>query len=295
MKRRRTGLTFALACGLLLAAPAAAGAQDQTSNLRQLAPKAWLLVGQSGNVVMVPDAHGVLLVDDERARDSEEMLAAARSLSPAPIRYVINTHWHADHSGGNAIIGEAGATIIAHRNVRERLAVDQFMAAYNRTIPASPAIALPAVVYDDAMTVHFGGETIRLRHTPAAHTDGDTLVYLEESDVLHMGDVFFNGLYPFIDRGSGGGIQGLIASVDTALSIAGPDTKVIPAHGEVASRAELQAYRDMLQTVRDQVQARIDQGDSLDAIAALNLHAPYGLGGDGPRFVAAIHDSLTAD
>lgn len=283
-----TAFSIALLCG---ACPAAA---QTTENVRQLAPTAWLLEGTSGNVVIVPDERGVLLIDDERPTDLAEMTAAARTLSPGPIRYVINTHWHVDHSGGNAELAAAGAVIIAHRAVRTRLSVDQYMAAYDRTVPASPDIALPGVVFDDALDVHFGGETVKLRHTPSAHTDGDSLVYLEKANVLHMGDVFFNGLFPFIDRSSGGSIQGLIRSVDVALSIADDKTQIVPAHGDVANRTELAAYRAMLTDVRDQVQAAIASGETLDAVRQRRPTAPYRLGGDADRFVAAVYDSLSS-
>lgn len=283
----------AVAGALVVVLSGTPGAAQTASNLRQLAPTAWLLTGHDGNVVIVPDEQGVLFVDDERATDLAEMLAAARAVSPGPVRYVINTHWHLDHSGGNADLAGAGAVIIAHQNVRTRLATDQFMAAYNRTVPASPEIALPTVVFDDAMTVEFGGETLRLRHTPAAHTDGDSLVYLEKANVLHMGDVFFNGLFPFIDRSSGGSIQGLVASVDTALAMANADTQIIPAHGDAASKSDLLAYRDMLMDVRDKVQAGIAAGNTLDEIVRSRPAAAYPLEGEVDRFVSAIHDSLT--
>ncbi len=275
---------------LMLGAPPAAA--QTTDNFRQLAPTAWLLVGSGGNVVMVPDERGVLLIDDERPMDIEEMLAAAGSISPDPIRYVINTHWHLDHSGGNARLAREGAVIIAHRGVRARLATDQFMAAYGRTVPASPDIALPVVVFDDTLDLNFGDEVVKLRHTPSAHTDGDSLVYLETANVLHMGDVFFNGLFPFIDRSSGGSIQGLIASVEIALSIADSHTQVVPAHGDVATKAELMAYRDMLTDVRDQVAAGIAAGETLDEIRQRHPTASYALEGDADRFISAIYDSL---
>jgi cyclase len=285
-------LGAALACSFALTLGLDPAAAQTPDNFRQLAPTAWLLVGASGNVVMVPDEQGVLLVDDERAANMDEMLAAARSVSPGPIRYVINTHWHLDHSGGNAGLAAAGAVIVAHRGVRTRLATDQYMAAYNRTVPASPEIALPTVVFDEALDIHFGGETVRLRHTSAAHTDGDSLVYLEKANVLHMGDVFFNGLFPFIDRSSGGSIQGLIRSVEVALSIADADTQVIPAHGDATTRAELVRYRDMLTDVRDRVQAGMTAGETLDQIRQRRPTAAYELGGDADRFVSAVYDSL---
>lgn len=264
------------------------GAQTASSAVTELAPGVGLLIGQDGNVVMVSGPRGVLIVDDQRPRSVPAVVAAANG----PITHVINTHWHLDHSGGNAILGEGGAEVIAHRNVRARLMVDQFMAAYSRTVPASPAIAWPTIVFDERLTIHHGEETIRLLHTPAAHTDGDTLVYLERADVLHMGDLYFNGLFPFIDRSSGGTIDGLIAAIDVALSLAGERTHVIPAHGAPAMRADLVAWREMLATIRERVARDKDAGHSMEQVIAGRLTAGYTLGGDADRFVSAIYDSL---
>lgn len=262
--------------------------------MEPLSENAWLLTGRNGNIIMVSGDRGVLLIDDQRAADVEAILAAASSLSTGPVSMVINTHWHLDHAGGNAALGEAGAVIVAHRNVRERLSTDQFMIAYSRQIPASAPVALPVVVYDSEMDIHFGGEIVRLRHTPLAHTDGDSLVLLETANVLHMGDVFFNGIFPFIDRSSGGSIQGLIRSVDAALEMSDAETRIVPSHGALATRVDLLAYREMLQDVSDRVQFAIDRGEALDAILAARPAGAYPLQGDADRFVAAIHDSLTA-
>lgn len=292
--KTKTRLFTGLLAAVILTWTAAPAVAQQRPELQRLGETAWLLTGRSGNVIMVPGERGVLLIDDQRGSDMEATLAAASSLSAGPVSMVVNTHWHLDHAGGNAAFGEAGAVIVAHRNVRERLGSDQFMVAYNRQIPASPAIALPVVVYDTEMDIHFGGETVRLRHTPMAHTDGDSLVFLEAANVLHMGDVFFNGIFPFIDRSSGGGIQGLIRSVDIALSMSDANTRVVPAHGALATRADLQTYRDMLQDVSDRVQSAMDRGEALDAVVASHPAAAYRLQGDADRFVAAVYDSLAA-
>lgn len=272
---------------------ASAQTPSAPANLEQLAPAVWLLAGPNGNVLIVPDERGVLLIDDQRASDVDDILAAARAVSPEPVRLVVNTHWHLDHSGGNAGLARAGALVVAHRNVRARLSTDQYMAAYNRTVPASPEIALPTIVFDETLTLQSGAETVRLIHTPAAHTDGDSLVHLVNANVLHMGDVFFNGLFPFIDRSSGGGVDGLIRSVEVALSIANAETRVIPAHGDTATRADLVAYRDMLVDVRERVRAAIAAGDTLEAVVQRRPAAPYALAGDADRFVGAVYDSLT--
>lgn len=272
-------------------APAARQSAEETAPVHRLDAGSVVLLGPNGNVIIVAGPGGVLLVDDERAADAAEIRAAADAVSTGGVRYVINTHWHLDHSGSNAAFGGEGAVLIAHRNVRTRLAADQFMAAYNRTIPASPEAAWPGVVYDTAMTVHFGGETLTLRHTPAAHTDGDTLVRLERANAVHMGDVFFNGLFPFIDRSSGGGIEGLIAAVDAGLALSDDRTTIVPAHGDLTDRAGLQAYRDMLREVADRVRAAREAGRTEAEVVAMKPAATYALGGDADRFVAAIYDS----
>ncbi|BCW88280.1 hypothetical protein sos41_14190 [Alphaproteobacteria bacterium SO-S41] len=280
------GGVFALLVSVL--APAALAAPDVAT----IAPGVRLLSGTSGNVLIVDGPTGALIVDDERATDIAEIEAA---VGAGPVRIVINTHWHLDHSGGNEAFAKAGATIIAQRNVRLRRRTDQFMAAYNKTIPAAPADALPSVVFDAALDVYQGGETLHLTHAPNAHTDGDIIVRLEKANVLHLGDIFFNGLFPFIDTGSGGGIQGLIAAVDTALALADAKTVIVPSHGAIADRAALQAYRDMLADVSAKVEAGIAAGKSLEEIRDSHPAAPYQdhLQGDADRFVTAIYESLT--
>lgn len=283
-------LSAALAATLALSHPA--GPQEPASpEVRTLGPTASVLMGTNGNVVIVPTAEGAVLIDDEREGDLEEMRTAVRGLTAGPVRYVINTHWHVDHSGANAAFGTEGAVLIAHRNVRTRLAADQYMAAYRVTIPASPPEAWPDIVFDDELTLHFGDETIRMVYTPHAHTDGDILVKLEKANVLHMGDVFFGGMFPFIDRSTGGSIEGLIASVDIGLSLADENTKIVPAHGPVSTRADLQVYRDMLRSVADEVKARHAKGEPMMTVIEAGLTAPYKLEGEANGFVAAIYHS----
>lgn len=296
MSRKRVASTAAI-LALLAATPVAAsatphptttGADETGPTVSQLAPGVSLLIGQDGNVVLVSGPRGVLVIDDQRRRSVPAVVAAASG----PITHAINTHWHQDHSGGNATLAEAGAEIIAHRSVRARLSADQFMAAYNQSIPASAPIAWPTVVFEDGLTVHHGDETLHLVHTPAAHTDGDIIVRLERANVLHMGDLFFNGLFPFIDRSSGGTIDGLIAAIDRAIALSDAETRVIPSHGAPSDRDGLIAWRSMLSTLRERVAARVAAGETIEQIIALGLTADYPLGGDADRFVMAIHDSL---
>lgn len=287
--RFRIGLQ-ALVAGLALANLSAARAAE----VRRLAPATDVLIGKSGNVLIVSSPDGALIVDDERPADVEEILAAVKSITPGPVRYAVNTHWHMDHSGGNEALAKTGTVIVAQRNVRVRRSTDQFMPAYNRHIPAAPPEALPAVVFDDRLELHIGTETIDLRHVANAHTDGDTIVRLERANVIHMGDIFFNGIWPFIDRASDGDSRGLIRAVDMALAMADAQTVIVPGHGPIATRADLQHYRAMLVDVSGRVKTQIATGKSLAEVVGSKPAAAYrdGMQGDEDRFVGAIYDSL---
>lgn len=286
----RCFVTLSLALTASLSTPAAA------QQVERLTPDVAVLIGNSGNVLILSGPGGALLVDDQREGDAEETMAAVRQANAGPVRYVIDTHWHLDHSGGNGPMAAAGAVVIAQRNVRARRSSEQYMSAYDARIPAAAPEALPMVVFDDALDLHHGTETIELRHAANAHTDGDTIVRLRRANVIHMGDIFFNGYFPFIDRDSGGGIQGLIAAVDRALAMADDETRIVPAHGPIATRAELQAYLDMLQGVAHGVRADMAAGRSRAEIVASDILAPYRAGreGNADGFVGAVYDSLAA-
>jgi len=228
----------------------------------------WMLVGAGGNIGVSAGEDGVFLIDDQYAPLTEKIRAAVAKFSSKPVRFVLNTHWHGDHVGGNEHLGKAGTLIVAHDNVRMRMSTEQFLAAFDQKVPPSPQVALPVVTFNDSVTFHLNGDTIRAFHVAPAHTDGDSIVLFEKADVIHMGDVFFNSGYPFVDTSSGGSAPGVVAAVDRALELVGPKTKVIPGHGELTDRAGLVAYRDMMKTIVDRVAAMKAAGKSLEEVQA---------------------------
>ena len=277
------------AVALLLVRPAVAEAAD----VQHLRGQVSVLIGTSSNVLILPGDDGVLIVDDQRRSDVKETLGGVRAVSPLPVRTVIDTHWHLDHSGGNAAFAAAGARIVAQRNVRLRRATEQYMVAYKARIPADPPEALPSLVYDDKLTLKEGDETVDLIHVAYAHTDGDTLVRFRKANVIAMGDVFFNHIFPFIDLSSGGSIQGVIKGVEVALRMANANTKIVPAHGPVATRAELLAYKAMLETIGRTVRKEMKAGRTREEIVASHPAAAYraGMEGEEDRLVETIYDS----
>lgn len=227
-----------------------------------------MIVGAGGNLALAWGADGALLVDDQYAPLTDKIRAAIAGLTDRPLRFVVNTHWHGDHTGGNENLGRTGALIVAHDNVRVRLSTEQFMKLWNERVPASPPGALPVVTFDGSVGFHLDGGEVRVEHVPPAHTDGDAFVRFARADALHAGDLFFNGMYPFIDLDSGGSLAGLIAAVDRILAVCGADTKLIPGHGPLATPGDLRSCRDMLVGVRDAVAPLVAAGRSVEEIVA---------------------------
>jgi len=242
----------------------------------------FMLSGSGGNMGLSTGNDGAFLVDDQFAPLSDEIKATIAKLSKSPVKFWVNTHWHGDHTGGNENFGTDGAIIVAHDNVRERLSSDQFIEMFNSNVKASPKNALPIITFYREISFFQNGQSIRLLHVKNAHTDGDAFVYFYEADVMHMGDVFFNGSYPFIDVGNGGSIDGVIAAQKLALVWMTDRTKIIPGHGPLASRSDLVEHRQMLIEVRDAVAATIDRGLSVEqAVAADPLSALNAKWGNG--------------
>lgn len=254
-----------------------------------------MLVGAGGNIGVSVGEDGTFLVDDQFAPLTEKILAAVRTITPEPVRFIVNTHFHGDHTGGNENLGKQGGIIVAHDNVRKRLSTVQVSEILRESrTPASPPDALPKITFADEVTFHWNGDTIRVFHVDPAHTDGDSIIHFTNANVFHMGDTFFRGRYPFIDVDSGGRVDGVIASADRVLSMAQPTSKLIPGHGELATPEDLRSYRDMLSDIRDRVQALIDEGKTIDEVVAAKPAAQYDAEfGEDERFVRSVFYSLT--
>lgn len=263
MQRQKLAL---LMCLFLLPLPLWAQGQFDQVQIKTIpvADGIYMLEGVGGNIGVSVGEDGVFLVDDQFAPLSAKIKAAVAKISDKPISFVVNTHWHGDHVGGNEILGNEGAVIVAHDNVYRRMSTEQANKLLGSTTPASPRAALPVITYEDSVTFRLNGQTIHAMHVPPAHTDGDSIVHFREANVIHLGDLFFNGMYPFIDLGSGGNVDGYIAALEQAVQHCDENTKVIPGHGPLSNRAELQAAVKMLKVVRDNVAAAIAEGKSLD-------------------------------
>ncbi len=251
-----------------------------------VAGRVFMLEGAGGNIGVSAGPDGVLIVDDQFAPLAEKIAAKVRELNPATPRFLLNTHWHGDHTGGNAYFGEKGANIVAHANVRRRLA---------DKADSRPA-ELPVLTYDQGASVHFNGEEIRVIALGPGHTDGDSLVWFSGAKVLHMGDQFFAGKFPFIDLGSGGDVAGYLENVDRALALVPPDAKVIPGHGPLATVADLKAFREMLAETTGIVKQALADGQTLEQVKAAGLPEKWKAWGTGfintGRWLEICYNSL---
>ncbi len=244
-----------------------------------------VIMGRGGNIGVSVGEDGVFMIDDQFAPATEAILGQVKTVTDQPVRFLVNTHFHRDHTGGNENLGKAGVLIFAHDNVRARLLAGD-----------APADALPVVTFNDTTTFHMNGQTVRVFHTANAHTDGDAMIHFQEADVIHMGDTFFNGFYPFIDSRSGGSIEGVFRSID--LELVDAETVIIPGHGPIADRDDLIAYRDMLMKARDAISPLIADGKFVEEIVAAAPTKEFDaqwVGGflNPERFLRVMHAALT--
>lgn len=283
--------------GAFMVATSAAYAQDAEITTTDLGNGLYMLVGQGGNVGVSVGDDGVFVIDDQFAPMSEKILAAIAELSDGQVEYVLNTHFHGDHTGGNENFANTGATIVAHENVRERMSGPQTMAVFGN-VPASPSGALPSMTFSENTTFHKNGHDIKVIHVANAHTDGDAVIHFSDTNVIHAGDVFFNGLFAFIDTVNGGTVDGMIDALEVVIDLADDETQIIPGHGALATRADAMMARDDLITLRDGLGALVAQGLSEDEIVAqqplsgLELNAAGGFF-DADTFVRILIGGLS--
>jgi cyclase len=262
--------------------PSATSGQGRDMSQVQIIPHqvtqgVYYLEGQGGNIGLSIGEDGVVMIDDQFAPLTERIVAAIRQLNQGEIRFVINTHVHGDHTGGNENLGRMGILILARDAVRVRLEA------------TAPALALPVLTFSESISIHLNGEEVRTIPLPPAHTDGDSYIHFVNADVLHTGDVFRTTGYPYMDLANGGSLDGLIEALGIAIGLAGPNTKILPGHGRVVGRAEVIAHRDMVLDVKARVAALVAQGMNIDQILAARPTAQYDQGMDSPeRFLRAM-------
>ncbi|HKG96171.1 MAG TPA: MBL fold metallo-hydrolase [Pyrinomonadaceae bacterium] len=269
---------------LLLFVVSINGQQQDFSKVQVKATKVagnvYMLQGSGGNIGVSVGADGILIVDDQFAPLADKIRAALKELGQGKLRFILNTHWHGDHTGGNVVFGPE-ATIIAHDNVRKRLSTEQKSEVFKNTTPASPKEALPVITFGQSLSVHFNGEEIRVIHYPQGHTDGDSVIFFTTSNVIHLGDDFFAGRFPFVDLESGGSIEGLTKNIGEIITQIPDGAKLIPGHGPLSTIDDLKSYHRMLQQTTDIVRQKMTAGKTLEQIKSEGLPEewkPWGTG-----------------
>ena len=273
----KTKVRICLAAALLASATSFAqqdfsGVEIQTIPVRD---GLYMLLGSGGNIALSTGSDGAFIVDTQYAALSDKIMAAVRAAGGGDVRFVVNTHFHGDHTGGNENFGNAGATIMAQDNVQVRLSTAQVSTLDGSTTPPAPKAAIPVVTYPERMTFHWNGTAVNLYYAPNAHTDGDSIVHYTDLNAFHMGDTFFNGGFPFIDVGAGGSLAGYIAAAESVLARSNSDTLIIPGHGALATPDDLRAFLDMLRTVNGRITSMIERGMTEDEVVAANPTSEY--------------------
>ena len=283
-------------CLVLVAAPIQAPSQefDQVEiRVEQVSNSIYMLIGSGGNIAVCVGKDGTFIVDDQFAPLTEKILAAIASFSDGPVDFVINSHWHHDHTDGNENFGGAGEVIVSHENSHRRMETDQLIELFQVRQEAYSRDGLPKITFDDSVRFHLNGETIDVLYLGRAHTDGDAIVYFRESNVVHTGDIFVRYGLPFIDQPNGGSINGMISVLNRIAGLTDEDTVFIPGHGQQSDRGDLLEFHNMLVKIRDRVQTQIQQGWSFEKIVASNPAAGYpDEAVSSEAFVKLVFDSL---
>lgn len=242
----------------------------------KLSENLYMLSGKGGNLAVSTGTDGLLLIDDDYLDMADKTRAAIKAISDEPIKFLINTHWHFDHTGGNEMLGDSGTIIVAHNNVRERLLNGGTIKAFNMTVEPAKKETLPVVTFAESMSFHWNNDTIDVIHpASSAHTDGDAVIFFKNDNVLHTGDLYFNNMYPFIDASSGGSMKGVIDSITMLINKIDHNTRIIPGHGVLSNKAELLEYRNMLQAVYTQILALKNSGMTLEQVVAAKPTANF--------------------
>lgn len=267
MFKKIIGVIALLAAGFMLTATTTQ-ADDVKITPVKLTEQIYMLSGKGGNIGLFIGTDGTFLIDDQFAPLTEKIVAAIKSVGGTTPKFLINTHYHGDHTGGNEKLGKEGTLIFSHDNVRVRLESGSFIKAFNMKRPAVANEGLPVVTFSADINFHLNGDTVHAIHVPHAHTDGDSFIHFEAANVIHAGDIFFNGFYPFIDVQHGGSLGGMIKAADKVLSLANNDTKIIAGHGPVGDKEQLIKYRQMLQTAHERLKKLKAEGKSAAEAAA---------------------------
>lgn len=262
----------------------------------KVAGAVYMLEGSGGNIGVSVGPDGILIVDDQFAPLADKIKVALKTLGEGKLKFVLNTHWHGDHTGSNVVFGPE-APIIAHDNVRKRLATEQKSEVFKRTTPASPKEALPVITFDKSLSVHFNGEEIRVIHFPHGHTDGDSVIFFTGSNVVHLGDDFFAGRFPFVDLESGGTVQGLIKNLGEIIPKLPTGVKLIPGHGPISTVDDLKLYHRVIRETAEIVRKKMESGKTLAQIKAEGLPEEWKTWGTGfiktDMWIETIHRSLS--
>ncbi|HEX8161619.1 MAG TPA: MBL fold metallo-hydrolase [Pyrinomonadaceae bacterium] len=295
---KRTALASALAAACLALAGVARAQQDFSKvqiKTTRVSGNIYMLEGAGGNIGVSAGADGLLIIDDQFAPLADKIRAALKEINPGALHFILNTHFHGDHTGSNAVFGRDG-TIIAHDNVRKRLASEQTV--LGEKVPPAPKEALPVITYAQSVSVHFNDEEIRVIHFPHGHTDGDSVIFFTRSNVVHMGDDFFAARFPFVDIDSGGDVLGMTKNVADIIAQLPADVKIIPGHGPLSTLDDLKSYHRMLVATTDIVRKQIAAGKTLAEIKAAGLPDEWKTWGSGfiktDRWIETVHRSLTS-